>query len=256
MTQHLNLKLTLILICSIISEKSLCQINNPTQIFGKYEATEILFYAMAGDTSYEVDKKNEAYGYKSLILDSNGTFKLEFPLQGFTSIIGGNRFTSGTWKLQNDTLSLRSYYLHKDFMRVIEKKRNHNQIKLKIHYESNGKLYYPYLEININNKTLGIKRPHTYFPPDTVNEIKIYHYVGVTTTDNEWFYKTKNKNSNYYKIALIENIKGNNYVVENYRFLLIDSKLEQIDRIFNLKDNSFKKTTTIKMPKFTMEDEK
>ena len=97
------------------------------------------------------------------------------------------------------------------------------------------------MEITINKKTLGIKRPLTQFPLDTVNAIEIKHYVGPNSTDNEWFYKPLNCKSNFFEIWLTNVIKGNNFVLENYRLIIRESSLIQIDKVFYLLGNCYKK---------------
>jgi hypothetical protein len=228
----------IILFCGLISEFCYGQ---SRLFFGKYEGIELRYFKASADTSNEIGSKNKIWGTKKLILDSNGTFTIEFPVPWPTTIIGLKRFASGTWVKHNDTLILNSYYLHSDFMKVKESKKNIKQLQLRVNYESEGKEYFPYLEITINKKTLGIKRPLTEFPLDTVNAIEIKHYVGPNSTDNEWFYKPLNCKSNFFEIWLTDEIKGNNFVLKNYRLLIQETSLIQIDKVFYLLGNCYKR---------------
>ena len=82
------------------------------------------YFKSSADTSKEIDAKNKIWGTKKLLLDSNGTFTIAFPVPWPTTIIGLERFASGTWIKHNDTIILNSYYLHSDFMKVKESKKN------------------------------------------------------------------------------------------------------------------------------------
>jgi hypothetical protein len=221
---------------------SFCQSNKSSLIFGKYEGIEMRYYKKEGEYLLEDDRKNKTFGTKTLTIDSNGSFKLEFPVPYPTTGIGLKRFASGNWTILNDTLILNGYYRNEDFIKVKERKRRINQIQIKIDYENEGKKYTPYLEISINKKNLGIKRPWTYFPLDTLKTILIEHYAGPTSTDSEWTYNVKNKKSNHFRIWLTDEIEGNNFIVENYKLLIRDSSLIQIDKIFNLKENIYRST--------------
>ncbi len=171
-------QMTITLICSFIFKISFSQLNQTKLFFGDYESIEVRYIKSVTDKSNEVDIKNKLWGTKKLTLDSNGTFKIQFPVPWPTTIIGLERFSSGTWTRRNDTLFLNSYYGHKDLMKVKESETTANETQLKVNYESGGKEYFPYLEITINKKTLGIKRPLTKFPLNTVDAIKIKHFVG------------------------------------------------------------------------------
>jgi hypothetical protein len=235
-------QITITLICSFIFKISFSQINQTKLFFGNYEGIELRYIKSSTDKYNSVDTKNKLWGTKKLTLDSNGTFKIQFPVPWPTTIIGLERFSSGIWTKRNDTLFLNSYYGHKDFMKVKESETTANETQLKVNYESGGKEYFPYLEITINDKTLGIKRPLTKFPLDTVNAIKIKHFVGPNSTDNEWYYKPIKSKSNFFEIWLTNNINGNNFVIENYKLLIRESSLIQIDNVFNLKENCYKST--------------
>ena len=87
---------------------------------------------------------------------------------------------------------------------------------------------------------IDTRRRWTYFPLDTVKRIEIKLYAGPTSTEREWVYKARNRNSNYFVISVTDHIEGNNFVFEDYRLLIVDSSLVQIGRLFNLKENCFK----------------
>jgi len=230
--------LIIFLLCAFIAKSSLGQSNKSGLRLGKYEGIEIFFFRVQGDTSTEVDKMNERWGKKSLSLDSNGSFLLEFPVHWPRTIIGQKRIARGSWVKIKDTLILNSYYHYNDFIKVKEKKVNRNRIQVKLTYECDGKEYYPFLTVSINDKTTGITRPWTYFPLDKVKVIEIDR--DFPPSDHKWVYKPVNGNSNHFVISLIDNIEGNNYVLENYKLLIVGSSLMQINRLFNLNGNCFK----------------
>lgn len=58
--------LFILLLCTFTIKSSLCQSNNPKLVFGKYEATEIIFYKIASDTSKRIDDMNNVWGKKTL----------------------------------------------------------------------------------------------------------------------------------------------------------------------------------------------
>lgn len=237
--------LAIFILCGFISKYSLSQSNHSGLLFGKYEGIEIRYLKHFEDTSTRVDRMNKIWGKKDLTLDSNGTFLLEFPVPYPTTIIGLRRSTRGRWIRIKDTLVLNSYHHYSDFIKVTERKVRRNRIQVKLKYTAEGKIYYPVLDISINNQTslpIDTKRPWTYFHLDTVKIIEIEKYAGPTSTDREWVYKTVNRNSNYFVITLTDNIEGNNFVVEDYKLLIVDSSLVQIDQVFKLKENCFKTT--------------
>jgi hypothetical protein len=237
--------LTILLLCGFLAKTSLSQSNHSGLFFGKYEGIEIRYYKHVGDTSTHVDRLNKTWGTKNLTLDSNGTFLLEFPVPWPTTRICPMRSTKGRWVKINDTLVLNSYHPYSDFIKVTEKKVKRNRIQVKLNYTYDGEIYYPALGISINNQTsltIDTRRPWTYFPFDTVKIIEIELYAGPTSTDREWVYKTVNRNSNYFVITLTDNVEGNNFVVEDYKLLIVGSSLVQIDRVYNLKENCYKAT--------------
>ena len=235
-------QLSILMFFGFLTQSSFAQSKGLSLNFGKYEGVEMRYYVKEGDYIVADDRKNRTWGTKTLIIDSNGTFKLEFPVPHPTSGIGLKRFASGNWTIVNDKLILNGYYRKEDFIKVKERKRKISQMQVQIDYENEGKKYTPYLEISINKKTVGIKRPWTYFPLDTLNTILIEHYAGPTSTDSEWTYSVRNKKSNYFKIWLTNEIKGNNFIVENYKLLIRDSSLVQIDKIFKLRENTYNLT--------------
>jgi hypothetical protein len=72
--------LTILLFCGVLTKNSLCQSNRSALNFGKYEGIELIYFKHASDTSRKVDRMNETWGKKTLTIDSNGTFLLEFPV--------------------------------------------------------------------------------------------------------------------------------------------------------------------------------
>lgn len=238
--------LIVFLLCGFIVKYSLCQSNHSGLLFGKYKGIEIRYIKHVSDTSGKVDRMNETWGKKDLSLDSNGTFLLEFPVPYPTTMIGLTRSTKGNWVRINDTLILNSYYPYRDFMRVKERKTGRKHIQNKLGYTDEGKKYYPGLEVSINDQVSQMidtrRKSWTYFPSDTVKKIEIKQYAGPTSTMREWVYRPINKSSNSFVISVTDNVNGNNFVVENYKLLIVGSSLVQIVRVFNLKENCFKAT--------------
>lgn len=235
--------LTTLLLFGLIAKYSLSQSNHPRLFFGKYEGVEIRYYKAAGDTSTRVDRMNETWGKKKLTLDSNGTFLLEFPVPYPTTRIGLTRSTKGKWIRIRDTLVLNSHHPYNDFIKVKEKKISRNRVQVKLSYNHERVKYYPSLYTSINNQEeqmVDTRKRWTYFPLDTVKRIELRLYAGPTSTEREWVYKPINRNSNCFVISVTDNIEGNNFVLEDYRLLIVDSSLVQIGRVFNLKENCFK----------------
>ncbi|MEO6252806.1 MAG: hypothetical protein ABIO79_05850 [Ferruginibacter sp.] len=224
------------LICGFIFKFTLSQCTQPKLFFGNYEGVELRYFKLSTDTSDFVDRLNKTWGTKKLTLDSNGTFTMKFPIPWPSTIIG-DRLTKGNWVKKNDTLILNSYYLYKDFMKVKERITNRNHIQVKLKYEG-VKRYYPSLSLSVNDQTkMTNDKPWTYFPLDTVKIIEIDSDYKVN--NHKWRYKTINKKSNYFIISLCQNIEDNNFVLEDYKLLIIGLSLIQIDKEFELVDNRF-----------------
>lgn len=248
--------LTILLLCSLITNRASSQSHHAALFLGKYEGIESRYYKGVDDTSKKVNRidkawgpitpdsnMNKRWGTKQLTLDSNGTFLLEFPVPYPTSRICPPRSSRGRWLRIKDTLILNSYYSYSDFMKIRERKVNRNRIEIKLKYIVDGKSYYPNLEISINNhagQMSDTRHPWTHLPLDTVRILEIKKYAGPNSTEREWVCKPAKRNSNYFVITLIDNIEGNNFVVEDYKLLISDSSLVQIDQLFNLSENRFK----------------
>jgi len=84
----------------------LSQSNNSKLFFGKYEGIEPVFYKIAGDTSTRIDSINNTWGKKTLTLNSNGSFSLEFPDRWPRASIVQTRSVKGYWVRVKDTLIL------------------------------------------------------------------------------------------------------------------------------------------------------
>jgi hypothetical protein len=230
-------QLTILLLCGFIVKSSISQSNNSGLFFGKYKGLETVFYKLEGDTSTHIDDLNDTWGKKTLTLNSDGSFLLEFPDRWPRASMVQTKATQGNWTRIKDTLVLNSHYAYSDFIKVKEYKTDSNHIQVKLTYE--GKKYYPDLSVSINNKAIDTRsNPWTYFPLDTVKNIEINRYNA--PSDHKWVYRTANKNNNCFVVSLIDNVKGNNFVVEEYRLLIVGSSLIQIDEVFKLEGNCFK----------------
>ena len=187
---------------------------------------------------------NETWGKKTLTLDSSGTFLLEFPVPYPTTVIGLKRSAAGRWKRINDTLILDSYQPYSAFIKVKEKKVDHKHIQVKLNYTYGGKKYYPGLSIRINNQEEQMintrESKWIYLHVDTVRTILIEHWAGPTSTDREWVYRPKSTESNSFTITVSDSDATTNFIVENYKLLIMDSSLMQIDQVFRLSGNGFK----------------
>lgn len=240
MKQLINL-----LLCGFLAKHSLGQ-PNQSQFSGKYEGIEIKYLKHVSDTSTKVDRMNETWGKKTLTINSNGTFLLEFPVPYPTTAIGLRRSARGRWTRINDTLILNSYHPYSDYIKVEERKINRKRIQVKLNYTYEGEEYYPGLSVGINNQEeqmIDTKRKRwTYFLLDTVKTVLIEHWVSPTSTDREWVYRPLNKNSNSFVITVTDSGDGNKFIVGDYKLLIVDSYLKQIDQIFRLGENLFKAT--------------
>ncbi|RZL10767.1 MAG: hypothetical protein EOO89_20820 [Pedobacter sp.] len=214
--------------------------------FGKYEGVEIKYLKHASDTSSKVDRMNERWGKKTLTIDSNGTFLLEFPVPYPTTTVEPNRLTTGRWFMRKDTLVLNSFHPYSDFIKVDERKVKDKRIRVKLSYAYKGEKYYPPLSVRINSqdeKMIDTKgKQWTYFPSDTVKKITIEHWVSPTSTNREWVYRPLNGNSNSFAITVTDTGERDNFVVEDYKLLIVGSSLMQIDQVFRLRENCFKAT--------------
>jgi hypothetical protein len=239
-------QLITLLLCGFLAKSSLSQSNQSWQVFGKYEGIEIKYLKHVSDTSAKVDRMNETWGKKTLTLDRNGTFLLEFRVPYPTTVIGLKRATRGRWVRIKDTVVLNSYHPYSDFIKVEEKKVNRKRIRVKLEYTYDGEIYYPALDISINNQTSQTintrRKKWAYFSLNTVKIIEIEKYAGPTSTDREWVYRPVNSNSNSFIISVTDNVEGNNFVVEDYKLLIVGSSLVQIDQVFRLRENLFKAT--------------
>lgn len=236
--------LTLLLFCGILAKNSLSQSNHSELHIGPYEAIEIIYFKHATDTSGKVDRMNEIWGKKILTLDSNGAFLLEFPVPHPTSAVGLTRLAQGHWSRKDDTLVLNSYHPHSNFIKVKERKVGGKRIKVKLNYTNEGEVYYPPLSVRINNQQEQMidtkRRQWTYFPTDTVKTLLVELWVGPTSTYREWVYKPVNSNSNSFEISVTDCRDKANFIVENYKLLIVGSSLMQIDKVFWLRENCFK----------------
>jgi len=236
--------LTILLLWVLFTKSSFSQPDQPGLLFGKYEGIEIRYLKHVSDTSGKVDRMNETWGKKTLTLDSNGTFLLEFPVPYPTTAIGLKRLATGRWKRINDTLVLNSHQPYSAFIKVKERRVNHKHIQVKLKYTYEGKKYFPALSVSINNQKEQMvdtkQKKWTYLPLDTVKTILIEHWAGPTSTDREWFYRPINIKSNSFAIAVTDTGDATNFVVEDYKLLIMDSSLMQIDQVFRLSKNCFK----------------
>ncbi len=236
--------LAILLLLGLFTKNSFSQSNHPDLLFGKYEGIEIRYLKHVTDTTNKIDRMNETWGKKTLTLDSNGTFLLEFPVPYPTTAMGLKRSAAGRWKRINDTLILDSYKPYSAYIKVKEKKDNHKNIQVKLKYTHNGKKYYPGLSIRINNREEQMidtrDKKWISLPLDTVKKITIEHWAGPTSTDREWVYKTKNIESNSFEIIVKDSDAKTNFVLEDYKLLITDSALMQIDKVFRLSENRFK----------------
>jgi hypothetical protein len=238
--------LTILLLFGVLPKISLGQSDHSGLHMGKYEGTDLIYFKHSSDTSSKVDRMNETWGKKTLTLNSNGTFLLEFPVPHPTTAVGLKRLAEGRWVRINDTLILNSHHPYTDFITVKERKVNGKRIKVKLNYTHKGKNYHPPLSVRINNqqeKMIDTKRKHwTYFPIDTVKTLLVEYWVGPTSTYREWVYKPINRNSNSFVISVTDSGDDVNFVVEDYKLLIVDSSLAQINQVFRLRENSFKAT--------------
>lgn len=223
-----------------IAKLSLCQPGNSRLIFGKYEGIQIKYLAHVSDTSGKADRMNKTWGTKTLVLDSSGTFSLTFPVPYPTTRIYPNRFTTGKWERVGDTLILNTHYAYKDFIKAREKRTGDTMIRVSVRYTDQEKIY-PDMDVIINKKTEATRgKQWVRFPLDTVSIIKIGRYAGPTSWEQEWLYRTKNSNSNYFKISVKRAIEGNNFVLEDYKLLITDSSLVQVKQAFELNVRKYK----------------
>lgn len=229
-----------------ITKLSLSQSNQSGVHFGAYEGIEIIYLKHVSDTSSKVDRMNELWGKKTLTLDSNGTFRLEFPVPNPTTVGGLKRLAKGRWVKIEDTLLLNSIHSYSDLIKVKEGKANGKRIRVKLNYTHEGEEYYPPLSVRINNqreKMVDTKRNQwTHFPMDTVKALLVELWVGPTSTYREWVYKPINRNSNSFEIGVTDSGDETNFVLENYKLLIVGSSLTQIDKVFWLRENCFKAT--------------
>jgi hypothetical protein len=228
---------SIILIFGFVFKFSLSQPNQTKLFFGNYEGLELRYFKLSTDTSDHVERLNKTWGTKKLTLDSNGTFIMRFPIP-WPSTLTGERLTKGNWVVKNDTLILNSHYLYKDFMKVKERITNRNYIQVKLKYKG-VKRYYPSLSLSINEQSkMTNDTPWTYFPLDVAKIIEVDRDYKVN--DHKWKYKVDNKKSNHFVISLEQEIEENNFVLENYKLIILGSSLVQIDKEFNFVDNSLK----------------
>lgn len=227
-------------------KNSLSQSNHSGLQFGKYEGIEIKYLKHASDTSGKVDRMNERWGKKTLTIESNGTFLLEFPVPYPTTTVEPNRLTTGRWIKIKDTLILNSFHPYSDFIKVNETKVKDKRTRVKVSYTYKGKKYYPPLSVRINSQdeqmidTKG--KQWAYFPLDTIKKITIEHWVSPTSTNREWLYRPLNSNSNSFEITVTDTGERNNFVVEDYKLLIVGSSLVQVDQLFRLRENLFTAT--------------
>lgn len=208
-------------------------------IFGKYKGVQVKFYTHVSDTTDRVEHMNKACCTKILILDSSGNFSLEFQVPGPTTRIYPKRYTRGKWARVGDTLILNTLYSYSDFIKVKERKTAGDHIQVSVTYQVK-KRYYPDVDVIINDvekATAG--KTWVYFPLDTVEVIKIGRYAGPTSWEREWLYRTKNSNANYFKISVKSEIKGNDFVMENYKLLIKDASLIQLKEAFGIDVKKF-----------------
>jgi hypothetical protein len=238
--------LTILLFCGVLMKSSFSQSSHSGMHFGKYEGVEIKYLKHVSDTSSKVDRMNETWGKKTLTIDSNGTFLLEFPVPHPTTTVEPNRLTKGRWLMIKDTLVLNSHHLYSDFIKVDERKVKGKRIRVKLNYTYEGEKYYPPLSVSINSQEeqmIDTKRKQwIYFPLDTVKKLLIEHWVSPTSANREWVYRPLNKNSNSFVITVTDSGDRNNFVVEDYKLLIVGSSLIQIDQVFRLRENLFKAT--------------
>ena len=171
---------------------------------------------------------------------------MEFPVPNPTTIGGLKRLAKGHWARTKDTLILNSFHPYSDFIKVKEKKVGGKRIKVKLNYTHEGEEYYPPLSVRINNEQeqmIDTKRKQwTYFPRDTVKRLLVELWVGPTSTYREWVYKPINSNSNSFEISITNSGDDTNFIVEDYKLLIVGSSLMQIDQVFWLRENCFKAT--------------
>lgn len=238
--------LSILLLFGILAKNSFSQSYHSEFHFGTYEGIEIIYLKHASDTSSKVDRMNELWGKKTLTIDSNGTFQLEFPVPNPTTVGGLKRLAKGRWSRINDTLVLSSFRPYSDFIKVKERKANGKRIKVKLKYTNEGEEYYPPLSVRINNQQeqmIDTKRKQwTHFPMDTVKTLLVELWVGPTSTYREWVYKPINTNSNSFEINVTDSGDGTNFILENYKLLIVGSSLMQIEKVFWLRENCFKAT--------------
>src|SRR5690348_10574204 len=120
--------LAILLLCGVLTISSFSQSNHSRLHFGIYEGVEIKYLKHVSDTSNRIDRMNETWGKKTLTLDSNGTFVLEFPVPYPTTIGGLKRTSRGRWVRKGDTLILNSYHPYSDFISVKERQVNGKRI--------------------------------------------------------------------------------------------------------------------------------
>lgn len=235
-----------LLLCGLFTKTCLSQSNISGLHFGKYEGIELIYFKQVSDTSARVDRMNETWGKKTLTIDSNGTFLLEFPVPHPTTAVDLKRAAKGRWFRVNDTLVLNSYHPYSNFIKVEERKINSKRIQVKLKYIFEGKEYHPPLSVRVNNKEEKMvdteRKRWTHFPLDTVDRLLIEYWVGPTSTYREWVYRPSNRNSNSFIITAIDNGDADNFVFENYKLLIVGSSLMQVDKVFYLRENCFKAT--------------
>jgi hypothetical protein len=233
--------LLIITLIFLVATNSNAQLLKSKIIIGKYEGVERRYYNVVGDTGDFAEKQSRYCCKKTLILDSNGTFYFDFsdywPRQSQVTM----RITNGNWEINNDTLILNSKYQYKNFIRVKEshiKNLESGIAKIQIRYKKSKK-YFPNLDIEIGDYKIKTEnKPWISIQSRELRELKIFRRNSVS--DREWFYRIKNINSNYLKIRLIAEIERNNFVLENYKLLIKDKDLIQIEKKeFDLINNKY-----------------
>lgn len=235
-------------------------ISSKKVLIGKYLGYTLGYELEIIDNKY-VPKRTKAPS--TLIINSDGSFELIHPdvSRGFRSNKTEDFFCNGKYEVHGDTLILNSKYQHSDFISVHESKIdfcNKDVLGIEVKYS----------EYNYNpTYIIDALKYQTKKKVDTtiqrINKIKIEFVDSIFQNDNDhytiydskpsyfrntrpshlkfsrfnptvrnWSYKIKDSAMNYFKCILTTDVKGQSLVLENEKFLILDTLLIHLNSSF------------------------
>ena len=200
--------------------------------------------------------------------NSDGTFELIYPDVSIRPNKTQGFFSYGTYEIIDDTLVLNSHYQYSDFITVEESKKdfcNNNILGIEVKYseyhynptyiidernvQKNRKLdtsFQRFNKINIEFVDSNFEYDQEYY---SVSDSKPSFFRNTNPLQlklsrfhpsiRHWVYKIKDSSSNYLQCILKSDINGQNLVLENERFLILDTLLIHLNESF-LKIDTFK----------------